>query len=360
MLIASLKPALLRLTLLLCLSLPPCLKLQAGQGGDTLYFHVVSYNVENLFDCRHDTLKNDYEFLPGSPRHWTWNRYYQKLDAIARTLIAAGEGVPPVLAGLCEVENNRVLQDLTRRSALRAAGYRYLMTDSPDRRGIDVALLYQPGRFKPLTQESITITPPSKAFHPTRDILHVSGLLLNHDTLDVFVCHFPSRTGGAKASAPYRIAAARRLKAATDSVTRLRRRVQILIMGDFNDYPGNASIRTLLQKGAPTPLPADTTHTVRLHHLLASKTTGKHPQGSYKYQGEWGLLDHLIVSANLLQEDAPLHTDDTQAEVFRSPFLLMEDKKYGGLQPFRTYNGMHYQGGYSDHLPVRARFRIIY
>ncbi len=372
------KNASARILLSLCLSLLPCIYLQAQEGRDTLYFHVVSYNVENLFDCRHDSLKNDYEFLPDALRHWTWGRYYRKLDNIARALIAAGEGEPPALVGLCEVENDRVMQDLTRRSALQAAGYRYLMTDSPDPRGIDVALLYQPGRFKPITHESLTVPPPSKERHPTRDILHVSGLLLNRDTLDVFVCHLPSRAGGAKASSPYRIAAARRLKAATDSLFHLRRRAQIIIMGDFNDYPANASIQTLLQDDTQTPPQADDTHTLpqadatrtplqdhathstRLHHLLASKTIGKHRVGSYKYQGEWGLLDHLIVSETLLEKDAPLYTDDTWADVFHAPFLLIEDKKYGGRQPFRTYNGMKYQPGFSDHLPVRTRFRLIY
>ena len=152
-------------------------------------FRVVSWNVENLFDIHHDSLKNDREFLPDALRHWNYTRYKKKLTDMARVITAVGEWEPPALVGLCEVENDTVLRDLTRRSPLKELNYRYVMTDSPDLRGIDVALLYQRDLFKLLSFRSVSI-PPLKQFRPTRDLLHVSGLLLTGDTLDVFVCHF--------------------------------------------------------------------------------------------------------------------------------------------------------------------------
>lgn len=345
--------------LLVLLPLLCPLTLRAQAEKDTLTFRIMGYNVENLFDTRHDSLKNDHEFLPDAVRHWNYNKYKKKLDNIARVIIAVGGWTPPALVALCEVENDSVLRDLTRYSALREAGYRYLMTQSPDERGIDVALLYQRSVFKPIAHQGIPITRLRKEDRPTRDILHVSGILLNKDTLDVLVAHFPSRSGGAKESEPYRLHAARRLKAAIDSLFQLRQHPQIILMGDFNDYPNNKSVRQVLQAERP-PVSPDSIRTKRLYHLLAGKAADRKGFGSYKYQGEWGLLDHLIVSGSLMRKDSPLYTDETKADVFRPPFLLTEDKKYGGKQPFRTYYGMKYQAGYSDHLPVWAEFRLRY
>ena len=194
-------------------------------------FRVVSWNVENLFDIHHDSLKNDREFLPDALRHWNYTRYKKKLTDMARVITAVGEWEPPALVGLCEVENDTVLRDLTRRSPLKELNYRYVMTDSPDLRGIDVALLYQRDLFKLLSFRSVSI-PPLKQFRPTRDLLHVSGLLLTGDTLDVFVCHLPSRSGGAKESEPYRLHAARILYTEADSILNIRLHPQIIIMGD--------------------------------------------------------------------------------------------------------------------------------
>lgn len=345
----------------LFLLLFPIFLLHGQTEKDTLSFRVVSYNVENLFDYRHDTLKNDYEFLPDGMRHWNYGKYKKKLDAIARVITAVGGWTPPALVALCEVENDSVLRDLTQRSILRETGYRYVMTDSPDQRGIDVALLYQRNMFKLLSYQSIPIpqTSGKKKFRPTRDILHVSGLLLNRDTLDVFVCHLPSRSGGAKESEPYRLFAAQQLKTAADSIYRRRRHPKILIMGDFNDYPGNKSVREVLAAEAP-PQDKSTLQPQQFYHLLARKAATQKHFGSYKYQGEWGLLDHIIVSGTLLLPSSGFHTDESKADVFRPDFLFTEDKKYGGRQPFRTFYGMKYQGGYSDHLPVWADFRLIY
>lgn len=346
--------------IMVCLFTCPYLSSVYGQEQkDTLAFRIMSYNVENLFDTRHDTLKKDYEFLPDATRHWNETKYWKKLDDIACVITAAGEWTPPALVALCEVENDSVLDDLTLRSSLRASNYRYVMTQSPDERGIDVAMLYQRGVFKLLSANSIPIVAPNKDCRPTRDILHVCGKMLNGDSLDVFVAHFPSRSGGAKQSEPYRLAAARCLKNAVDSLCNIRHLPQIIIMGDFNDYPNNASIKTVLAADIP-PIQAEELQANALYHLLARKCTTDKQFGSYKYRGEWGLLDHIILSGNLLRPDAPLHADESKANVLQLPFLLNEDTKYGDKQPFRTYLGPRYQGGYSDHLPVWAELRIIY
>lgn len=347
--------SILPIVLFLC----PYLYLYGQEEKDTLTFRIMGYNVENLFDTRHDSLKNDQEFLPDAVRRWNYSKYKKKLDDIARVIIAVGGWTPPALVALCEVENDSVLRDLTRYSALREADYRYLMTQSPDERGIDVALLYQRSLFKPIAHQSIPVPRLRKEDRPTRDILHVSGLLLNKDTLDVFVAHFPSRSGGEKESEPYRMHAARIAKAAIDSLLQSRQHPQIILMGDFNDYPDNKSVRQALQAERP-PVSPDSICTKRLYHLLAGKSADRKEYGSYKYRGEWGLLDHLIVSGSLLQKSSPLYTDETKADVFRAPFLLTEDKKYGGKTPFRTYYGMKYQAGYSDHLPVWVECVLIY
>ncbi len=316
-------------------------------------FRVVSWNIENLFDTHHDSLKNDREFLPDATRHWYYNRYKKKLADIARAITAIGEWNPPALIGLCEVENDTVLRDLTRRSPLKELDYRYVMTDSPDLRGIDVALLYQRDLFKLLSSRPVSI-PPFGQHRPTRDLLHVSGLLLTGDTLDVFVCHLPSRSGGARESEPYRLHAAQILRTEADSILHKRLHPQVIIMGDFNDYPTNKSIREVLEAEAPSP----TLSPLKLYHLLARKAKSK-DFGSYKYRGEWGLLDHLIISGTLLNRSGEFFTSEDKANVCLLPFLLIEDKKYGDKEPFRTYKGMKYQGGVSDHLPIYTDFELI-
>lgn len=333
-------------------------RVSSQERRDTATFCVMSYNVENLFDCRHDTLKDDYEFLPDAVRHWHYARYRRKLDNVARVITAVGGWTPPALVGLCEVENDSVLVDLTRHTALRESGYRYLIAPSADVRGIDVALLYQPFLFRPLYQQNLRVEKPWPNSRPTRDILYVGGLLPNGDTLDVFVAHFPSRSGGARQTAPYRHNAARRIKSATDSLMRVRRRPQIILMGDFNDPPDNSTVRDVLQ-ALPPPDASNLLEAGSLYHLLARRAAAGRRTGSYKYRGAWQWLDHLIVSGTLLQPDALLRTSEAEAGVFAPDFLLTDDPRYGGRQPFRTYYGMKYQGGYSDHLPVYADFQLI-
>ncbi len=313
-------------------------------------FRVMFYNVENLFDTQKEPGKNDSEFLPGAIRAWSQNRYKQKLTNISRVITAVGEWVPPALVGLCEVENDRVLRDFTQYSPLKNHDYRYVMTDSPDDRGIDVALLYQRHQFKLLDHQSISVSLDGRA---TRDILHVTGLVVTRDTLDVFVVHFPSRSEGAKKTEPRRLHAAHILRNTVDSLFSIRNQARIIIMGDFNDYPNNRSLKEVLAARLPEEVPGSNT----LYQLLANylRKTG---YGSYNYQGEWGQLDHIIVSGLLLDSGKRFYTTEDSAKIFRAPFLLIPNEKYGGERPFRTYYGMKYEGGYSDHLPVYTDFMI--
>lgn len=332
---------------------------RSQEGRDTTSFCIMAYNVENLFDCRHDTLKDDYEFLPGGLRHWTYARYRKKLDNVARVITAVGEWNPPALVALCEVENDRVLNDLVRYSALREHGYRYVLTHSEDRRGIDVALLYRRDLFRLLQWKSLRVERLHPSDAPTRDILHVSGRLLDRDTLDVLVAHFPSRAGETARKTLYRQRAASLVKAVADSLFRVRRRARIVIMGDFNERPQSRLVRETLQAGMP-PHPMEALEENGLYHLLTRQSDSSSQTGTYKYQGHWQWLDHILVSGSLLRTDASLFTSEERAGVFSAPFLLEEDRKFGGMKPFRTYYGMRYQGGYSDHLPVYAWFTLIY
>lgn len=344
---------------LLSLLFVACFAMGRAQAvQDTAVFYIMSYNVENLFDCRHDSLKDDYEFLPDATRRWTPYRYRKKLDNIARVIRTVGGWELPALVALCEVENDSVLFDLTHRSILRESEYHYIATNSQDERGIDVALLYQRWLFKPLQARSIPVKKPRKNSRPTRDILHVTGMILNKDTLDVLVAHLPSRAGGAKLSDAYRQMAAEEIRAVADSLMQVRERAQIIVMGDFNDYPDSRLVRETLDAGSP-PLPPAQSETKKLYHLLAGEAATHRDKGSYKYKGVWQWLDHILVSGSLLEEDAPFRFD-AEAGVFTPPFLLTEDLQYGGPKPLRTYHGMKYLGGYSDHLPVFARFILLY
>lgn len=325
------------------------------KAQDKIELHVLFWNVENLFDCKHDSLKNDYDFLPTSLKHWNTSKYWNKQKALAKGIIAAGGWNPPALVGLCEVENDSVIYDLTRRTALRKLGYRYLVTQSADSRGIDVALLYQPEFFQVLKQQSISVGLLPVGKRASRDLLHVSGRLWSQDTLDIFVVHLPSRYGGQAKSEPNRIYVARQLKQHIDSLFQVRQTPNILVMGDFNDYPHNASVQKILQAKAP----GSSCEPHKLYNLLARKRTKKH-WGTYKYKNHWGVLDQFIVSGQLLQAKATCRTSESDTQIVKLPFLLIEDTKYGGYKPFRTYNGMRYQGGFSDHLPVLSKFVVEY
>lgn len=295
----------------------------------------VELNCENLFDYHDDVDKDDSEYLPESTRHWTRKRYWRKLNNIAQELLSTSDDGIPDLIALCEVENDSALHDLTKRSLLRNAGYEYLMTSSPDLRGIDVALLYSPFSFAPINSYSLRVT-PIEGMRPTRDILYAAGQIVTGDTLHIFVVHAPSRYGGERYSRPFRKAVADRLCQSVDSIRSLNSEAQILIAGDFNDEADSPALLQIGQHG--------------LYNLTQDAEGENGVKGTYRYQGEWGSIDHILASPNIYNK--------VESVRIHSPKFLLEDEKlYGGFRPRRTYNGMRYQPGYSDHLPLVVRFK---
>ncbi len=325
-------------------------------------FRIMTYNVENLFESAPDSIPKPHDFTPGSARRWTYHRYVTKQNHLARCIIATGEWTPPALVGLCEIENPAVLDHLTRFSILRHAGYRYVMTDGPDPRGMNVALLYQRESFRLLEYTGHRICDPTgRNYFLTRDILHVSGQILSGDTLDVLMVHFPSRRNGQKESEIRRLIAADRLKELADSLIQIRTFPLVVLMGDFNDNPHSPSLKktmgALSPEGARSKKKADI-HPELLYNLM--EPLKKEKTGTYKFQGKWEILDHILVNGNLLSPDSPLYIPAARAAIIRHTFLLQPDPKDLGVRPFRTYYGYRFHGGYSDHLPVAIDCVIHY
>ena len=203
------------------------------------------YNVENVFDTINNPNANDEEFLPGGMRNWNAYRYYEKRNKIYKTMIAAGGWKPPELIGLCEIENETVIQNILWNTPFSKFNYKYIHQNSPDHRGIDVALLYDPEAFFPVSKQFIPLHLP-ESYSSTREILYVKGHNKNQDTLHLFVNHWPSKWGGAVKSQPKRNLAAKTLKEVTDSIFQANIQAKIIITGDFNDQPEAESIQNFL------------------------------------------------------------------------------------------------------------------
>lgn len=284
---------------------------------------IVSYNVENLFDTKHDTLKNDSSFLPEGMHHWTYRRYQTKIDRIAQVLVNIGgwESVP--LVGLCEVENARCLRNLCYK--LRRFHYKYVHYDSPDERGVDVALLYDSTRVSILNRRALS---PSLDGDATRDILYVSALYEQRDTVHVMMCHLPSQLGGASNTDWKRQRAKSLIQSQIDSIFLFQPSANIVVMGDMN-----------------TSALDDLTGMVNL--MIPIQKMG---QGTHKYQGIWTCLDQFYVSQSIASK--------ATATIFSPRWLLEEDTKYLDYKPHRTYIGYRYNDGYSDHLPIVLHLRL--
>jgi len=321
--------------LLICLFSPTLLFSQEK-------FRIISYNVENLYDCERDTLINDEPFTENGEYQWTYEKYRQKLNNISKAIVAAGEWETPALIGLCEVENATVVSDLLQKTQLSSTNYKFLHQDSPDLRGVDVALIYHPEKFKVINEKYLRVVLKER---PTRDILFASGIVPSGDTLHVFVCHFPSRYGGELESEPNRIIAAKTVRYVTDSLFRTNVKSNIIIMGDFNDYPANISLAQEL--GAIREWKIATSG--KLYNLCA-QFEKKEGVGSHKFDGKWGILDQFIVSGELLNENASFRTTKEDVHICRAPFLLKKDKT--GEAPKRSFLGTFFVNGFSDHLPI--------
>jgi len=316
-------------------------------GDPNPYYRIMFYNVENLFDTLDDPLTDDAEFLPESQKEWTDARYRDKLDKIAGVIVDLGGDTLPVLVGLCEIENRTTLDDLLAVSGLAGLDYRIVHQDSPDKRGIDIGLLYRSRYFSLIRSAFIPIFFPFDTAVRTRDILYASGILGGKDTLHLFVNHWPSRSSGEIESRPLRMHVAQAVKAKVDSILMVDPRAVIVITGDFNDEPEDLSVVSGLQAMLTSINPGGN----KLYDL--TPVIGeKEPGGSYKYKGTWNLLDHMVVSGALLDTANVLYVRSADMNAYSAGYLLEEDKEYMGQRPFRTYLGPYYHKGYSDHLPV--------
>lgn len=305
---------------------------------------VVFWNVENLFDC--DGENGGEEWTPAGEKHWTPGRLRAKCNAIGKTLLWIGEqwGRLPDIVCLAEVENESVLRRLVYSTPLRKAGYRYVHFESPDPRGIDVALLYR----NDVLPRPIADALPVPGFR-TRDILRCRFPLT--DTLTVIVVHHPSKLGGPARSQPRRQAAMSVLRDAcqnriaassgTDSLPSVRTRPCsfTVVTGDFNDTPDGETFRML-----------DSCL------VCLSRPLHQRGEGSLKYDGKWELIDQFWVSPDLMRDRFGVANESCcETAVIYAPFLLTKDSAHAGEKPLRTYSGPCYLGGVSDHLPIVLR-----
>lgn len=307
---------------------------------------VVFYNVENLYDTFDDPLIDDNEFLPDSANKWTMDRYQKKLVDLAKVLkVTSQDGLPEVI-GLCEIENRRVVEELMATAPLNEAKWKVVHEESPDKRGIDVALAYNPSRLKELHHEKIRFSFDQDPETTTRDILYVK-FLSRKDTLHFFVNHWPSRRGGQGPSESKRLKAANMLLGKTDSILAIHPKAKIIVMGDFNDYPNNRSMTEVLNC-APTS-----------NGKLTNLTHSFHEQGfgTYNYKGEWGMLDQFIVSNGLLSASKGYFTTPTTVSIVKEEWMLFKEEGKESA-PSKTYGGPNYYGGYSDHLPIRMTISV--
>ncbi|HJD91146.1 endonuclease/exonuclease/phosphatase family protein [Bacteroides coprosuis] len=315
--------------------------LSCKKKAETLY-SIAFYNVENLFDTIHDSGKNDYEYLPDGRREWDREKYTNKLKNIAQVLSELSrdrvkEG--PVVIGLAEVENFRVLQDLISEPALKNE-YQFVHYEGPDKRGIDCALLYNPKLFTPTASVLVPSTPfEGDTIHKTRGFLVVTGNVADEE-MTFIVNHWPSR--GAKA--PVRVHAANQVKAITDSLYAVNKKAKIVVMGDLNDDPMDESVsvafgakkfvKDVKKEGFYNPW----------WEILEDKGVG-----TLMYRGAWNLFDQIIISQPLLKAKKGLRYVDS--EVFMRDYLFQKTGKYKG-SPLRTHGGQTWLNGYSDHLPT--------
>lgn len=316
---------------------------------------IVFYNVENLFDTEDDTLKFDESFTPDGNNHWSTYKYWKKQNMIAQTISAVGGWEVPAIIGLCEIENLHTLINLTHNTSLKRYNYSIVHHESEDKRGIDVALIYRKEKFQLLSDTAYAIRFPFDTASRTRDILYVMGIGLDTDTIHIFVTHWPSKYGGAFITIPKRKYVAKQINNYAKEILKSNPNAKILIMGDFNDNPHEESVAKSLNAKSPNNYKSGD-----LINLMWPLTKGSY--GTHFYSGgttgvEWSVLDQMVVSSAMLDSPKGLCVKSKQAYIFYTDFLLEKNSK-GFTVPYRTFIGMKYNGGFSDHLPVYLDLRV--
>ncbi|HMX79890.1 MAG TPA: endonuclease/exonuclease/phosphatase [Ferruginibacter sp.] len=306
------------------------------------------YNLENYYDTVNNPKVDDEEFLPESERHYGTRVFLDKVDRLASVVSQMGTDINPdglALLGVAEIENDTVLNILAAHKDLRNRGWKIVHYNSPDARGVDVALFYNPKYFKPLYSAPLFVKLPggSKDSYFTRDILYVKGIL-DGDTIHVMVNHWPSRSGGEERSIPARAAAASVAKRVVDSLVAIDVRSKIVIMGDLNDDPISPSLtRVLGTKGKMKDVKPGGLFNPWVDYY-------KQGIGTLAYQDAWGLFDQVVISQAWLDKEQNGYFFH-RANIFNREFLVQQTGKYKGY-PKRTWDGTTYNYGYSDHFPV--------
>jgi predicted extracellular nuclease len=323
----------------------------SAQNKKEAILAVAFYNVENLFDIKHDAGKNDIEFTPSGYYHYTDVIYKKKLHNVATVLQQLGTDAMPdgaALIGLAEVENDKVLNALITQPELKKRNYKYLHYESADERGIDVALLYNPKYFRVLFSEPLHVSLNGyQGKSNTRDVLHVKGVLAG-DTVHVFVNHFPSRRENKTLSEPKRIAAATVNKKAITTILNDNPSAKILLLGDFNDNPTDKSIRETLGAVADK----NTMSAYNLYNPYAAIYISG--IGTEVFQHTWYLFDQIMLSKSFTDNHkGKWHYN--KATIFKKDFLLDHYSKYNDY-PHRSFKGNYWINGYSDHFPVVLYF----
>lgn len=323
-----------------------CFALPGGWAQEYTPAVVGFYNVENLFDVYDSEGIRDVEWTPEGPKRWNEERYQEKLRRLAKVMGEMGHDIHPLgcqIIGLAEIENRQVVQDLIDTAPLNERGYDIVHYDSPDRRGIDVGLIYQPEFYKVFNHKSYTLKIPGKDNFFTRDQLLVSGVFDN-DTVHVIVAHWPSRRGGEKRSLPMRMEAAELGRHIVDSLLTENPNSKIMYMGDLNDDPVNPSVRRGLRSTGDIKKATDGVFFNPMEGLFDKGI------GSLAWRDSWNLFDQIILSPGLVKE-AQEGYRFFGARVFNKPYLRQAEGRFAGY-PFRTYVGDTYREGYSDHFPV--------
>ncbi|MFI2741425.1 endonuclease/exonuclease/phosphatase family protein [Zhouia sp. PK063] len=309
---------------------------------------IAFYNVENLFDTINDPKTFDDDRTPNGKDHWTEEHYKEKLAHIAHVLVDIGSQTSkssPDIIGLSEIENEQVLIDLLDQPELKKHNYGYVHYDSPDERGIDVALFYKKNAFKitATSKHALLIFDDDGDRDYTRDQLLVSGNL-DGEPINFIVNHWPSRGGGEAKSRTKREAAATLNKKIIDSLQHINPDVKVISMGDLNDDPTNSSLKKILQ----TKETKNKAKGLSLYNPMEKML--KHGYGSLAYRDNWNLFDQIFFTSNLLNKKNKGYWF-WKAGIFNPKYLTQDSGQYKGY-PFRTYSNGHYTGGYSDHFPI--------
>jgi len=299
------------------------------------------YNVENLFDIFDDTQKDDNDFLPGGLMKWNHERYNKKINSLYKTIVAVGSWDPPEIVAMCEVENRKILEDLVSGTYLSKFDYKIIHHDSPDRRGIDVCLIYRSDCLNLIDFQYWIPSNIKREEYSTRSVLYVR-FVVHNDTLHLIVNHWPSRRGGVLAGEDLRSKISGMIREKADSIARKDRSGgRIIITGDFNCTPDDREMKSLVA-----------TSDSGVHLINLSENLSEDELGTYRFMGTWEIIDQMIVSDLLISCKRGIYTSSKMLSIFKPDFLLKKDPKYPGFSPFSTYRGYRYQGGFSDHLPL--------